>query len=380
MSIEILRIPLPPMSIGTSRELRAFRYGKAGARPKIYLQAALHADELPGQLVLHRLRRRLEAAAAAGHILGEIVLVPVANPVGLGQMIGNRHLGRYELASGENFNRNYLDLALIGDRLADRLGSDPVANLSVVREELLRYLDELSPVGELATLRRALLQLAVDADIVLDLHCDQDAEMHIYTGDLLWPQFADIAAELQAAAVLLARTSGGNPFDEAFSAAFAKLSERFGAVRPVPADGCLSATVELRGEADVSDVLAERDAAALFRVLQRRGAIAGDPGPLPPARCTATPLSGVDLVRSPAAGLIVFRVDVGARVKSGELIAEIVDPVAASAVAPPVEVRSRTEGILFARALEKLARPGKAVAKIAGAEALPDRVGHLLTD
>ena len=121
MPRQVERIALPAMSLGTGRELVVHRYGRPGARPKAYLQAALHADELPGGLVLHHLIRRLDEADAANRIRGEIILVPVANPVGLGQVVGGRHAGRLELDSGENFNRYYPDLAAaitpdIGDR------------------------------------------------------------------------------------------------------------------------------------------------------------------------------------------------------------------------------------------------------------------------
>src|SRR3546814_5615348 len=54
------RLPLLTASPGTSRELVVHRFGQAGARPKVYLQAALHADETPGLLVLHHLYGRSE--------------------------------------------------------------------------------------------------------------------------------------------------------------------------------------------------------------------------------------------------------------------------------------------------------------------------------
>ena len=47
-SVEIKR--LKPSSPGTSRHLKILRYGTPGAAPKAYLQASLHADELPGMM------------------------------------------------------------------------------------------------------------------------------------------------------------------------------------------------------------------------------------------------------------------------------------------------------------------------------------------
>src|SRR3546814_14407 len=91
------RLPLLSGSPGTARELVVHRFGQAAARPKIYLEAALHADETPGLLGLHHLYGLLEEADRRGGIAGEIVLVPYANPIGLAQFSNGDHAGRYEI-------------------------------------------------------------------------------------------------------------------------------------------------------------------------------------------------------------------------------------------------------------------------------------------
>ena len=72
-------------SLGSLRTLTSFHFGQPGIGAKVYIQASLHAEELPGMLVAHHLRALLTAADAAGLIRGEIILVPVANPIGLAQ-------------------------------------------------------------------------------------------------------------------------------------------------------------------------------------------------------------------------------------------------------------------------------------------------------
>src|SRR3546814_11564034 len=66
MARRVERIPLPVSSPGTARTLTALRFGRPGARPKAYLQAALHADEPPGMLILHHLARLLATADDRG--------------------------------------------------------------------------------------------------------------------------------------------------------------------------------------------------------------------------------------------------------------------------------------------------------------------------
>ena len=89
--------PLISPAIGTRRTLVSQHFGVAGAAPKVVLQASLHADELPGMLVLHHLRQLLQQAEAQGLIAGEVVLVPMANPIGLSQTVLHSQLGRFEL-------------------------------------------------------------------------------------------------------------------------------------------------------------------------------------------------------------------------------------------------------------------------------------------
>ena len=103
--------PLLSPSLGSHRTLTSLHFGKPGSGRKIYIQASLHAEELPGMLVAHHLRALFEAAEAAGQIDGEIVLVPVANPIGLAQRLDHKPMGRFELDTSENFNRHYPDLA-----------------------------------------------------------------------------------------------------------------------------------------------------------------------------------------------------------------------------------------------------------------------------
>lgn len=86
-------IDLPVASPGTHRSLNIIRYGTPGKGGKVYIQAGLHADEAPGFLVAHHLEQLLDSA----RVNGEIILVPVANPIGLGQWRDETLQGRFDL-------------------------------------------------------------------------------------------------------------------------------------------------------------------------------------------------------------------------------------------------------------------------------------------
>jgi len=366
------RIALNPATPGQSLSLQVLRFGQPGAGPKALIQAALHADEVPALLVAHKLRARLEVLEAAGQVRGEVLLLPYANPLGLGQALLGQQVGRFDLRDGVNFNRCVPDLTeAVASAVSGQLGEDPAANLQRVRAALAQAASALEATDTAADLKRRLLQLAVDADLVLDLHCDNEALMHLYA---LTPQ-ADIAQELgawlQAHAVLLATESGDSPFDEACSAPWLKLADRL-APRPLPL-GCFAATVELRGQADTDHALAEADAEALLHFLRGRGVLGGALSQQPEPVCQPTPLAASEPVVAPHAGVIVFRQALGARVAEGSVVADLVCPETARVS----ELRARSSGVLYARTATRWTLPGATVAKVAGSTLL--RTGPLLS-
>ena len=369
--------PLGPAQIGTARSLTSLHYGQGG--PKAYLQASLHADELPGMLVMHHLIGLLDEADAAGRMQGEVVLVPVANPIGLAQGVLHARIGRFETVSGENFNRGYPDyLAAITPAVEATLGNDADVNRTVVRTAMRTHIDAVEPTTELACLRQTLSSLALDADVVLDLHCDLEALLHLYCEEPYWPQCDALARLLGAECVLLARNSGGASFDEHLSGIWWRLDERLehermsGSRRPLPL-ACMAVTVELRGQTDVNHELASKDARALFDFLVHRGLIEGRDIVLPPLLAEPTPLAASENVIAPHAGVIVFHRRPGDRVEVDDVVAEIVDPLARRAT----PVRARHAGRLYARALRRYASPGDTLAHIAGS--VPFRTGNLLS-
>jgi len=356
---------------GTTRSLTVHRFGARGTAPKVYMHAALHADELPGTLILNRMLGWLKDADERGEVLGEVVVVPYANPVGLANHIYGYHLGRYDLDGDGNFNRWYPDLSKkIAKGIGNALGDDEEANGRVIRTAALNAVDEWNAEGEANTLRKALMALSIDADIVLDLHCHGEAVQYLYLPDDYWESHADLPAELGCEVVLLYPTNEGATFDVAPTLYWHHLAAAF-PDRPIPR-APFTATIELRGQQDVNDGLAEQDARALWRFLQRHGALAGDPGPAPVLRCQPTPVDGVDHATAPHAGVLNYHVKVGARMKQGDTIADIVDPAEADFDKARTAVRVRTDGIFFGRNLSMLVRPGQSFASVAGPEVLPE--------
>ena len=369
---------LPQCSMGNVRRLTVVKYGNRTNGKKAYIQAGLHADEPPGLLVMHHLMEELDRLDEGNRIDGEIVLVPVANPVGISQWRDTVLSGRSDFNTGINFNRNHLDItAQVSKAVKGSLSDDPERNVTLIRKHISKELFDIKPDDEGSFLKHRLLSLAYDADIVLDLHCDLQASVHIYTGTPLWPDAADLSAEMGADVTLLAKESGDNPFDEACSRIWWDLAEKHSKF-PIPA-ACLAATVELRGASDVSHELAMDDAQRLIRFLTRRSLIQGDVTEIPELKHEATPLRGVEHIKAPVPGVVVFLIKPGAVVKKGTPIAEIVNPVELRPEKRRVLVKCTTSGVLFSINIDRYARPGRILAKIAGKKPLKGKGKNLLT-
>ena len=370
--MQIDLIPLHHSPSGTTRTLRVHRFGQPGARPKAYIQAALHADELPGVLVAHQLIALLTDAEAKGELVGEVVVVPAANPIGFSQEFLGIHHGRFALSDGFNFNRGFADVSRGLQESVASSSARPGRDVSaVLRSHFRDALQQHPASSESAVLKLQLLKLAIDADVVLDLHCDGEAVMHLYTLPSLATRIAPLARLLGAAVCLTATESGEGPFDEACSRPWQVAQ----AANPdaLIATPCFAATVELRGERDVSPVLATQDARAIFEFLKIECVVDGATPSLPHHDYRVLPLAATEPVIAPASGVLLFDCELGAHVMQGDLIAHLLDPVTGEST----PVKAGTSGLLFARAASRWASAGKRIGKIAGSNII--RSGKLLS-
>jgi len=363
--------PLPTGSINCQYTLSSIHYGPAGGR-KIYLQAGLHADEVPGVLVLHHLRPMLEQVEAEGKLHAEIVVVPIANPIGLAQTFMHDQLGRFDFATGANFNRHYPDLA---ERLLplvrSALTSDAAHNQRVIRAAMAQLLDAEKASTPLEAMRVALMRLAHDAEIVIDLHCDFESVLHIYTAADYQAQAEQLGRYMEAEVILVADVLGGACFDEMLFKPWLYLQQQLGRQFPI-SPSCFATTVELRGEADVSHQYALKDAHAIYHFLCSQGAILQEAPSLPEAKCEATPTPGSVTIYAPEAGVLVFLGKPGDRLKQGDAVCEIINPISGAVQ----KVVSPADGVMYTHRNLRYATRGMELAKVAGAVAM--RSGDLL--
>ncbi|MCF5510734.1 peptidase M14, partial [Pseudomonas sp. PA-3-6H] len=219
---------------------------------------------------------------------------------------------------------------------------------------------------------RIMLSHACTADVVLDLHCDADAALHMYALPQHWPQWRSLSAHLNVKVGLLAEDSGGSSFDEACSLPWLRLSRLFPEAQ-IPL-ACLATTLELGGQADTGRDEAIFHAEGILAFLAEQGLIKGE-WPAPQHEpCEGVPFEGTELLFAPHAGVISYLRKAGDWVETGDEIFEVIDPLTDRVST----ICAGTSGVLFAVERLRYAQAGFWLAKVAGREAL--RHGRLLND
>lgn len=340
--MKISELIIPGDTPGIEWRIPVLRFaGTSAAAPKVYIQAALHANELPGTALIHFLCERLREAEAEGAILGDITIVPQANPIGAAQSHFGEMQGRFDLASRTNFNRDFPLVAL------------------AERDSLLSDLDGQTAVN---CLKRKLLHVALGAELVLDLHCDDESIQYAYIDEAFWPEASDLASALAMKAVFLS-DGESTAFEEAVGYAF----KRQGGYKLAQVPGRLAVTVELRGRRDVYPDMAKEDAAGIWRFLAARGVVRDQNVQLSDFAGPAIPLDNIEMVRAVEAGTVLFHKDIGDTVEAGEVLATLItQPGAADG---SVEIRAARAGLVATRASDRFVRRGGDLMKIACSEA-----------
>ncbi len=365
---------------GQSTEFTYFRIGPETFRKKVYLQAALHADEQPGILVLHHLLDRLKVADLAGELDAEFVVVPMVNPLGMAQIQFLQHQGRYDWSSGVNFNRKWPDIAAaIKSDLVGKLNNNEAENVQIICSAVEGYLNNIKSTTAGDQLRLMIMKEAFDADYVFDLHCDNEALNHMFVVPHLMPEYKDLADWFGACGILTCEKSGGFSFDEVWPNLWLDLANEFPEYA-IPTT-CFAATLEYRGVYEVFDDLNQQDADNLFGFFQGRSLVRGtliEKSPF--VAPDATDLAATQMLRVESAGLLAYKVNLGDYVVKGQTVAELLKLDGEGAFTTRKPLKSGTDGVIISRNVHKYVWPGCSVAKIVGERVLSDRGDYLLED
>lgn len=379
MSVEQVRINLAGDSPGRQTELNYYRIGPEDAEKKVYLQAAIHADEQPGILVLHHLLQLLTEADEAGLLKARFVLFPMVNPLGMGDIEFQKHQGRYYRTTGVNYNRAWPELyPVVTPELLAQLGDDAQANVRRVREALRDWVAAMPRDTAIDDWRHALYSEAYDADYVFDLHCDDDSLLHIFSAPQMRDEIKPLADWTGAAATMLAEDSGGHSFDEIWPAVWLRLARKQPDT-PIPLS-VLTCTLEYRGQLDTFDHFNRADAENLYGYFHEQELIDGQSLGRKIDAPEPTDLRATEHLRAPQAGLLVYCVELGDRVKKGDKVADLLRLEGDGAFIERIPITAGTDGLILSRMMTKYVWRNANISKIVGTEILEHRDNYLLSD
>ncbi|MHC8400338.1 M14 family zinc carboxypeptidase [Pseudomonas sp. MDT1-17] len=322
---------------GDAVRVGAWRFEGNGNGPNVHLQAGVHADEIAGMLVLHLLIQRLQIAEAEGRLKSSVTVVPQANPLGIGQFRQGRILGRFHDATGHNFNRSF-DVSAALQR----------------------------PSTNVQEWQKSLVQLAATADVMLDLHTDDEALPYLYMHSSFWPRGRALAAAMKMDVAIIWDDGEEGSFEETIIAPW---------LRDGVTDRKMAATLELRGQGDVSDQFAEQDAQGLYAWLCGFGVIeeALTSGDWP---VEAVQMSHMETHLAPQSGVLIFEKELGDFVEAAQRFARILqrpgDP------SSEVVLYAEQAGRMVTRNRDRLVSQGMVVAKFTGSRVSRNWSGGLL--
>ncbi len=273
-------IPIQTLPTGDALHVMAYRLGGTNPGPRAYLQANLHGPEILGSAILLQLIADLRANEPSIH--GSLTIVPCANPIGIQSQTYGYLTGRWNTQNGKNWNRVF-DLAKQN------------ANATTSVEE---------------TLAQTLLSIARGHDIVLDLHTSGAATVpHLFVPPTDSASFNPLGA---FAHVLVRPDDYYGAFDESCARVAASEGR---AIR--------SGTWEVGCHGAIDPTALQAQGENLKRYLASIGILRDERSVPPKPPGIVAPLSSLQTIHAPSGGYLVWDIDVGTRVESGQPYARI---------------------------------------------------------
>ena len=304
--MKFTRIPIRTLPSGHEVSIPVYFFkGKNPKAKKAYLQSSIHGAEHQGNPVIHHLIEFFKKNPP----LGDVTLVPICNPVGMDHKSGEYTDGRYETATGDNWNRAYLDVAT---PLEDLKGNYTVPEL---KSEMLKAIRKKlkSGVSFPQKLALTLQEMAMQADVVLDLHNANVSLPYVYSADMCLKD----AVYLGFKHILSMPTTFGGALDEAICAPWAKLQKRHGLKDEALPQGY---TVELGGQERISLEAGKNECANVIEFFKHHGIVSGRAKT--PAPAMVCDLADYKTIYAPRGGLYDYKIETGSVIKKGTLMAE----------------------------------------------------------
>ncbi|TLU67401.1 succinylglutamate desuccinylase/aspartoacylase family protein [Thalassotalea litorea] len=309
------------MASGVELTVPVYRLKGSGHGPSVYIQANIHGAEVQGNAVIYQLLEVLQRQ----ELYGDITLVPYANPVGCNHKNGEYTLGRFDPITGVNWNRMYhFNQALPGKFVETFPDADTSTILETFQQWMLDDIDDQLDhnIFGLTTGRRIAYQLqrmALQADLVLDLHTGPISSKHLYC-----PEYARQSASFfDIPHTILIPNDFAGALDESTFCPWWDLQQAYKNIGRDLSFNKESFTVELGSQEliDLDEALV--DAQSILSYLQAKGSIADngfEPQEMTRYGCY---LKDYKVFYSPMGGMVDYLGEFGQPLAAGQPLARI---------------------------------------------------------
>ena len=328
-------IPLAQRPDGEAFHLQVIDLDSGKEGPFLYLQSGLHGNELQGHAALVKLLEIFETQSWKGRVR----IVPVCNPLGVSQKIGDMTQGRFEPVSGDNYNRSFFEVAPPAHKFKDGFGQIHLESWAKAHQHLdtkqivsefkktltasLKLKSEM-PQGYAQKLSTMLQLLAAEADLVLDLHTAPIADEYIYSTQ----KNLNAAKNFLFSYYLIMPEEFGTAMDEAVSAPWWELQKVYAQTKIEHTFPFQSYTLEL-GSEEVFDLKqGAKQAQKIAHFLYHQGIFDHAPTLGPDIKRSAQYACAMENFKTlfaPVGGMFDFAVSPGTAVKKGELLGNFVN-------------------------------------------------------
>lgn len=320
LMIKTTTVKVGEQPTGNPMEVPVINIQGQGNGPRVYIQANIHGAEVQGNAVIYQLLEFFRQHPPQG----DVVMVPQANPLGINQKSGEFTLGRFDPVTGTNWNRQYyFDSSLLEPFSQQYIDADEAVIRDAFRDRLREQINQRqsSPWGLTCGQHLAmnLQKMAMEADIVLDLHTGPISARHLYV-----PEYArERARYFNIPLNILIPSDFDGAMDEACFSPWWQLSQQFaklGRKLPVMVDAF---TLEL-GSQELLDVnAAGRDALGICNYLQHQGMWPDKSFICDPVSLYACYLSDYKAYHSPAGGQVEYQAQLNQPLAAGEPLATL---------------------------------------------------------
>lgn len=324
MSWTIDTFPIFELTTGDELSLKTYTLKGNRKGPHIHIQANVHGAELQGNALILRLMEFLKGK----DINGSITFIPMANPLGLNNKQGIYTAGRFNPHTGDNWNRNYIDIIKksnfdLKDFCQSHIDTDWDEIKSKYKSELKNifasYIDKLKSDYKLSEnnyLNLILQKTASASDGILDLHTGPIATEYLYCAYYE----KEIATYLNFPHVLMMPDEFAGAMDEAGFMPWIYLREEFKNQGREIALDIESFTLELGSEEQFSMKTQEDQLEGIINYLKYKGCLEGEAKAYSYKSCD---LSDYKTYHAPKAGFCEYKVSVGSSYKKGDVLASI---------------------------------------------------------